>query len=82
MLVGVTSACDACAAIWGAPYWGHVVSSDLAHWQQLPVALTPDTSYDNNGVFSGSTTVVNGTPIILYTGSRLADLRAVTFDDC
>ena len=57
-----------CAAIWGAPSWGHVVSSDLAHWQRLPNALEPDTSYDRNGVFSGSATVVNGTPILLYTG--------------
>ena len=57
-----------CAAVWGAPSWGHVVSSDLAHWQQLPIALKPDTIYDNNGVFSGSATVVNGTPILLYTG--------------
>lgn len=59
------------AAVWGAPTWGHVVSSDLAHWQQLPVALQPDTVYDNNGVFSGSATVVNGTPILLYTGAAL-----------
>ncbi|DBB18751.1 hypothetical protein WJX82_009075 [Trebouxia sp. C0006] len=56
------------AAIWGPPSWGHVVSSDLAHWQRLPTALEPDTPYDNNGVFSGSATVVNGTPILLYTG--------------
>lgn len=59
-----------CAAIWGAPNWGHVVSSNLAHWQQLPVALEPDTTYDSNGVFSGSATVVNGTPILLYTGMQ------------
>lgn len=56
------------AAVWGAPTWGHVVSSDLAHWQQLPAALQPDTVYDNNGVFSGSATIVSGTPILLYTG--------------
>lgn len=56
------------AAVWGAPTWGHVVSSDLAHWQRLPIALEPDAVYDNNGVFSGSATVVNGTPILLYTG--------------
>ena len=65
------------AAIWGAPTWGHVVSSDLAHWQQLPVALQPDTIYDNNGVFSGSATVVNGTPILLYTGLALCPLSFV-----
>lgn len=59
------------AAVWGAPAWGHVVSSDLAHWQRLPVALQPDTVYDDDGVFSGSVTVVDGTPILLYTGLAL-----------
>ena len=33
----------------------------------MPVALAPDKSYDTNGVFSGSITVVNDTPVISYT---------------
>lgn len=68
---------DSCiAAVWGAPTWGHVVSSDLAYWQRLPIALEPDAVYDNNGVFSGSATVVNGTPILLYTGEAFLSVAA------
>lgn len=54
----------------GAPFWGHVVSRDLAHWTWLPPALLPDTSYDFNGVWSGAATVTdNGTPVLTYTAA-------------
>lgn len=45
------------ALAWGAPFWGHVVSKDLAHWTWLPPALLPDSEYDFNGVWSGAATV-------------------------
>jgi beta-fructofuranosidase len=40
----------------------------MVHWIHLPIALAPDHSYDINGVWTGSTTLVNGTPAIIYTG--------------
>jgi beta-fructofuranosidase len=40
----------------------------MVHWIPLPVALYPDQPYDINGVWTGSTTIVNGIPIIIYTG--------------
>jgi hypothetical protein len=57
------------APTWDRPHWGHVASTDLVHWQQLPTALAPDTEFDRDGVFSGSATILNnGTPVIMYTG--------------
>ncbi len=56
------------AAVWGAMHWGHAVSTDMVHWTDLPLALAPDQPYDRAGVFSGCTIVLNGTPVIMYTG--------------
>ena len=40
----------------------------MVHWIRLPNAIAPDQLYDINGIWTGSTTIVNGTPIIIYTG--------------
>lgn len=57
------------APVWGAPYWAHVMTYDLAHWTRLPVALVPDSLYDYDGAFSGSASIkADGQPVLLYTG--------------
>ena len=49
---------------WADMSWYHAVSTDMVHWAHLPVALTPDHSYDCGGEYSGSATLVDGVPVL------------------
>jgi beta-fructofuranosidase len=62
------------ATVWnsGDTYWGHS-AGNLSHWHCMPPALTPgldydgsNTTYDRNGVFTGSVTLVNGVPVASF----------------
>ena len=51
--------------------WAHFVSADLARWAFLGIPIRPSTSTscpDMLGCYTGSATIVNGTPSIMYPG--------------
>ena len=59
------------AAAWGTIHWGHVVSRDLVHWAEVPLALVPSPGGpDEGGCWSGCAVDDAGTPTLLYTGVR------------
>ncbi|GAU20730.1 hypothetical protein TSUD_231440 [Trifolium subterraneum] len=58
------------AAYWGDIVWAHAASRDLIHWIHLPLAMVADEWYDQNGVWTGSATILpNGDIVMLYTGA-------------
>ena len=69
---------------WGQMHWGHVVSEDLVHWEELPVALYPDQAYENDGgCFSGSAIEKDGRLYLFYTSvsHELGQTQSVAWSD-
>lgn len=51
--------------------WGHVSSVDLVHWEEHPVALSPqDGGPDEYGCWTGVVTDDDGVPTAAYSGVR------------
>ncbi len=51
-------------------WWGHAVSDDLIHWEEIEPAIKPDTPADENGIWSGSAIERDGVLYAFYTGLR------------
>ena len=72
------------AAHWGQMHWGHAVSEDLIHWEELPIALYPDMPYENDGgCFSGSAIEKDGRLYLFYTSvsHELGQTQSVAWSD-
>lgn len=69
---------------WGQMHWGHAVSTDLIHWEELPIALYPDMEYENDGgCFSGSAIEKDGRLYLFYTSvsHELKQTQSLAYSD-
>jgi fructan beta-fructosidase len=64
------------STVWGPMHWGHAISKDLVHWQNLPIALYPDSIGD---IFSGSVVVDNDNTAGFQKGDEKALVAIFTY---
>ena len=62
-----------------AMHWGHAVSEDLVHWQDLPIALSPADGPEA-GCFSGQALVEDNRVVLSYFGTE-AGISIATAED-
>ncbi len=64
------------ATVWGPMHWGHAVSKDLIHWEELPIALYPDSI---GLIFSGSIVIDSLNTSNLKSGSEAPLIAIFTY---
>ncbi|WP_194777402.1 glycoside hydrolase family 32 protein [Pararhodonellum marinum] len=66
------------STVWGPMHWGHAVSRDLVHWENLPIALYPD---KNGWIFSGSAVIDHRNSSGLGSDTNPAMIAIFTYHD-
>ena len=70
---------------WGYMHWGHAISTDLVHWEHLPIALFPDNDSKDKELctaFSGSGIVDQNNLTGLQKGDEKTILLFYTSHKC
>ena len=70
---------------WGYMHWGHAVSTDLLHWEHLPIALYPDNESKDSvecTAFSGSGIIDENNITGLQSGDEKTMLLFYTSQHC
>ena len=49
--------------------WGHYSTQDFVHFKREKIAIYPDSQYDKDGVYSGSSLLESGVLHVFYTGN-------------
>lgn len=58
-------------------HWCHFSSSDLVHWEEHPVALTPDHPFDTPVIDTGSIAILpNGTAFAIYATGNTTSIAS------
>jgi fructan beta-fructosidase len=63
---------------WGPMHWGHAISTDLIHWEHLPIALYPDSL---GYIFSGSAVIDHKNTTGFGTKKNPAMVAIFTYHD-
>ncbi len=70
---------------WGFMHWGHTISTDLLHWEHLPIALYPDENSEDKErctAYSGSAIVDENNLLQKQTGENKTLVAFYTSQKC
>ena len=66
------------STVWGPMHWGHAISTDLVHWENMPIAIYPD---EHGWIFSGSAVIDHDNTSGLGTGQNPPMVAIYTYHD-